>query len=239
MSIPDEITPGPVEEEIRLRLMRALDRAIRGEPEPVVPRRIIREPGRAPDAAGRPITFNAAMVRALLAGNKTQTRRPIRPVPAGETVHRGQPWPTDAAGKPVACTLASYGDLLWVREPWNHGTADDNPRRAKYVYEADIGPAAAKHRKWRPGRFMPRQASRLTLRVTGVLPQRLQMLFPADASAEGMPPGLFDDEPEAAITWFQRLWDSIYADTEFAWHRNPWVWVVRFRAVDPERDRPG
>ena len=224
-------SPGPTEWRVRDALSDALGRAVRGEAEPTVRRAIRAEPRRhapaEPAAAKRrPISFNAAMARALLAGNKTQTRRPIRPGPVGETTHDGRPWPTDERGEPVRCDLAVPGERLWVREPWADAPAGAKGR----IFEADFGPEAAKAHRWRPGRFLARDASRLTLVVTQVVPQRVQAITPYDAAAEGLPPGQFaDDDPAAVLDWFRGLWDSIYAGGEFAWGRDPWVWVVRFR----------
>ncbi len=167
--------------------------------------------------AMRPINFNAAMVRALIAGHKTQTRRPIRPMPTGEA--KGHPIGPD--GEPARCTLAATGDALFVREPW----ALEGSTR---VFEADLGPAVAKKRAWQPGRLLPADASRITLKVTGVKAEKLSALRDGDARAEGMPPGLFDEVP---TMWFRSLWDSIYGSNEFAWDADPWVWVISFRAL--------
>ena len=228
--------PGPAERRVRDALTDALGRAVRGEvapPEPRAVRAERAEPEAPAVSTARPISFNAAMARALIAGNKTQTRRPIRPLPAGQTTVQGKPWPADARGEPLACGLAAPGERLWVREPWAYATdAGPAPRagtKARYEYEADLGPAAAQQRKWRPGRFLARDASRLTLIVSGITAERVRAITPHDAAAEGMPPGLFNDAADAAVMWFGRLWDSIYAGTEFAWEGDPWVWVVRFR----------
>ncbi len=160
------------------------------------------------------------MMRALLAGQKTQTRRPIRPLPVGVTTLDHRPWPADAAGRPITCRLATAGSTLWVREPW--AFAPDGSAR---LYEADLGPAAAATRSWKGGRFLPRDASRMLLDVKEVRPERLDELTDDDARAEGMPPGLFDHLP---TIWFRRLWDGIYGDGEFASSSNPWVWVICF-----------
>jgi hypothetical protein len=183
-----------------------------------------------PDA-GRPISFNAAMARALLAGHKTQTRRPIRPLPTGRTRRDGLDWPTGPDDAPLDCRLCRVGDRLWVREPWRMG-------RRGIEYEADIGPAAARQLRWRAGRFMSRDASRLDLRVQWVRPERLRDLCPDAAAAEGMPPGLFnlpDQNPDgdAALAWFARLWDSFYGRSELSWDANPWVWAIGFRVFGP------
>ena len=172
------------------------------------------------------------MVRAILAGNKTQTRRPIRPIPAGLTEHRNRLWPADERGNAIECTLASYGEILWVREPW---TQDGTWRgRPKIEFEADFGPAAAKEKApWRAGRFLPRELSRLELEVRSVRPQRLCDLSPQDAIAEGVSPVLFEEDPAAAVEEFRRMWDAFYGLTDFAWESNPWVWVVRFKSVEP------
>ena len=174
---------------------------------------------------GRPISFNAAMARALLAGQKTQTRRPIKPLPTGQTMRDGIAWPAGRDGEPVECRLAAPRELLWVREPSAAG-----PRGVEY--EADVGPKRAAGRSWRGGRYMARSASRLTLRVTSVRPERLADLSGSDAAAEGMPPGLFSDDPDTAIVWFQRLWDGIYGrDPDLSWRANPWVWAIEFRLI--------
>ncbi len=166
----------------------------------------------------RPIAFNGAMARALLAGQKTQTRRPIRPMPAGETEQAGRRWPATASGTVIECKLASVGDPLWVREPWQ---LDGAKRR----YEADVGPAAARQTTWRPGRSLPRDASRMTLLVLDVWPERLSEMSEDDIRAEGMPPGLFDAAPRL---WFERLWDQFYGRSEFAAKHDPWIWAIRF-----------
>lgn len=229
MSSDQPINLGPAERRVRDQLIADLNRAT-GKPQPAA------EPTAEPPAKGpreKPIAFNAAMARALLAGHKTLTRRPIRPLPAGAVTVGDRRWPADAAGKALRCGLAAKGEVLWVREPWNYAS---NGRG--YIYEADIGPAAAQGRKWRPGRFMARSASRMNLHVLSVWPERLTQTSPTDAMAEGMPPGLFTDTPasdEAAVAWFSRLWDTVYGGTELAWKENPWVWVVRFRVIEPER----
>ncbi|MEL7240525.1 MAG: hypothetical protein AAGK78_16835 [Planctomycetota bacterium] len=179
--------------------------------------------------SNRPISFNAAMVRALLAGQKTETRRPVRPLPTGETVRDGHAWPVGPDGEPMNCRLAAAGERLWVREPWAM-TADG------LAYEADFGPAEAGRQRWRPGRFMAKSNCRLWLDVTNVQAERLSEITPSAAEAEGFPPGLFhqssvsdSDRGKAAVAWFRQLWDSIYGDGEFAWRHDPWVWAIHFK----------
>lgn len=80
--------------------------------------------------------------------------------------------------------------------------------------------------RWRPSIFMPRWASRITLRITKVRVQRLQAISEDDAAAEGIPrhsgPYILD---------FARLWDSINAKRGYSWNSNPWVWVIEFEKV--------
>ena len=221
----EQFEAGPAEWRVRDALTAALGRAERGEVDPrpaARPRRVERP---APPPAGKAISFNAAMARALAAGHKTQTRRPIRPPAAGQIVHQGRPWPADSTGRPIRCTLATAGERVWVREPWTPAASGRGVE-----YEADLGPAAAKQKRWRPGRFMGQDKSRLTLLVTDVLPQRLTAITPGEAAAEGVAPGVLADESFDAVAWFRDLWDSIYGrDAELAWSADPWVWVVRFR----------
>lgn len=236
----DDQTPakpvGAAERRVREVMTAALAKArdvgrsdrSNNEPAPAsVPAAVSR--GQPVPESNRPISFNAAMVRALLAGQKTETRRPVRPLPTGETVRSGRPWPTGPDGEPMDCRLAEKGDRLWVREPWAM-TGEG------LIYEADLGPAEAKRHRWRPGRFMAKSACRLWLDVTDVRGERLTDITPAAAEAEGFPPGLFHqktvtsaDRGQAAVTWFRQLWDSIYGDGDFAWRNDPWVWAIHIR----------
>lgn len=148
----------------------------------------------------RPILFNGDMVRAILDGRKTQTRRPVKPqpVPFGEdspftqaTIkqHIGKPWMPvggvfqDAWKKP----FGTVGDRLWVRETWAAVDWCDNsaPRdfgSAVWYQADDSGPHAAgaipyktdKRGKWRPSIHMPRWASRIDLEITRVWVERVQ-----------------------------------------------------------------
>lgn len=171
------------------------------------------------------------MVRALLAGQKTQTRRPMKPIPTGETVHGGEIWPLHPGGGVMECQLAASGEILWVREPFAHA-ADG------LEFEADVGPAQAAKRQWRPGRFLARPHCRRWLRVTRVWPQRLQAMTASEAEAEGFPPALRQttlQTSQQARDWFRDLWDSIYGTGELAgdltWQQNPWVWAIEFKLL--------
>lgn len=159
--------------------------------------------------ADRPIIFSGPMVRALLDGRKTQTRRIIKPRPydrEGNTVdiniassasyRRGADGRMYFAfdhprGGPLTAYVAHYapGDRLWAREAWFDATPHmDAPhfwnRKVPLHYRAD-GDDIGCHR-WRPSIHMPRRASRLTLTVTDVRVQRLQQISKGDAAAEGI-----------------------------------------------------
>lgn len=198
----------------------------------------------------RPILFSAPMVRALLAGTKTQTRRVVKPrrdldsgcelAPcelAGE-VNAGDYF--NAAFKP--------GDRLWVRETWAGPLIDSDALEESHdvrefesqrfcVYAADGGPRpefiSDEHgwcRRWTPSIHMPRWASRITLEVTGVRVERLQDISEADATAEGV--SAIPDEMRRATPRcdFQALWQSINGPD--SWDANPWVWIVEFRRIE-------
>lgn len=153
--------------------------------------------------AERPILFNDAMVRAILDGRKTQTRRPVKPQP-NEIVrapYRAEEVDTFIVGDPRVSTEVVHppcfvGDLLWVRECFALGRVFDESRAAELpIIERDVpvwyradGSADeswANRGKWRPSIHMPRWASRISLRVTDVRVERVQDISAADATAEG------------------------------------------------------
>lgn len=150
----------------------------------------------------RPILFSALMVRALLAGTKTQTRRVVKPQFAMDAVpeemcatnerghqitgHSGLWWCAAEGDADVArrCPYGQPGDRLWVRECFC-----EDPLSFGALYRADgelDEPALNAGGKWRPSIHMPRWASRITLEVTGVRVERLQDISEADAVAEGI-----------------------------------------------------
>lgn len=179
--------------------------------------------------ADRPIIFSGPMVRALIEGRKTQTRRVLKP-PYGTLEYL-----PDRTWKPI-CTKFCPGDRLYVRE------AHSILPRAAYRMSIGTGTIAqAEHPtdgytaavfregfdrsrppRWRPSIHMPRWASRLTLTVTDVSVQRLQDISDDDAQAEGMAP-LMNPEPVEA---FCALWRSLHGPD--AWDANPWVVALTF-----------
>lgn len=155
----------------------------------------------------RPILFSAPMVRALLAGTKTQTRRVVKPQPVEQRdgwawwhkgldaghLHTG----ADAMARLMAplCPYGAPGDRLWVRETWARDSED-----GALFYRADVGTGneaddwqhnidvGASGYRWRPSIHMPRTVSRITLEITAVRVERLQDISEADAIAEGVAP---------------------------------------------------
>lgn len=161
----------------------------------------------------RPILFSAPMVRALLDGSKTQTRRVMKNPPVWDTVYQpngwqwngknpGEPaltkWPNAAEiGHEIAsrtfCPYGKPGDRLWVRESFCRIDGQTRPwietdYRATYKHGDRLGDTLGIKKRWTPSIHMPRHASRITLEVTGVRVERLQDISQADAVAEGAPP---------------------------------------------------
>jgi hypothetical protein len=191
----------------------------------------------------RPILFSGPMVRAILAGRKTQTRRVVKPQPRGDgitTINEAPGW-WDVAILPggfdnggcmpiaeIKCPYGQPGDRLWVRETFapNYFDTGGTAYRAEWRQYIDgiCGEPA-----WKPSTHMPRRFSRITLEITDVRVERLQEISEADAIAEGAQcPGV-----PASLTdrgAFAKLWNKI--NGPFAWDDNPWVWVVAFRKSD-------
>ena len=195
----------------------------------------------------RPILFNGAMVRAILEGRKTQTRRVVKNLegrPANSwTLHRAagcaDSWSSDS-GWMGRCPYGQPGDRLWVREAFREALGFETEPLSFCRYKAS-DPLADEH-KWTPSIHMPRWASRILLEITAVRVERLQDISEADARAEGVTDGgcLNCGEPEPcacaqpapdARDSFCRLWQSINGPG--SWADNPWVWIVEFKRVQP------
>jgi hypothetical protein len=143
-----------------------------------------------------PIIFSGPMVRAIIEGRKTQTRRVVKRTRAS--------WQLEDVPA-TWCPYGQIGDLLWVRETWRFLGVDMNRHgRTHWVEDAvvqykdetrrtvevdwEIGEAELRrHNRWRPSIHMPRWASRLTLRITDVRVQRVQEISEEDADQEGIP----------------------------------------------------
>lgn len=166
----------------------------------------------------RPILFSGAMVRAILAGTKTQTRRPVKYTPA-----LGDPaeWPADMTSERLAafwlrsCPFGEPGDRLWVRETWASIGEPRDHRLELVAYRTDVlgGDRVRVDAPWRPSNHMPRWASRLSLDVTTTGIERLQSITEEGAEAEGFMRRLH----------FLEAFEDIYGPGD------PWVWVVGFK----------
>ncbi|WP_340052057.1 hypothetical protein [Pseudomonas proteolytica] len=216
-----------------------------------------------PEIKERPILFSAPMVRAILEGRKTVTRRALK-MPHGF-------WETSANGElvpiPTNCPYGKPGDHLWVRETWycDHFEVMRGPylkpddldiREAledgTLVYGADgLAPYEQEQPTWKPSIHMPRWARRILLEITDVRVERLQdgegeTAFESRYIAEGInrihqgdgdyafhP---FKSEPGPG-SWTDPFdaWRELWAGINGAesWNANPWVWVVEFKRVTP------
>jgi hypothetical protein len=162
----------------------------------------------------RPILFNGEMVRAILAGQKTQTRR----------------IPPKTQQDALFCPYGHPGDRLWVRERWAADMSFDDlpprmlqPRGMPIYYHATT---QCMDYKWRPSIHMPRWASRITLEITDIRVERVQDISEEDVQAEG-----FSDRP-ASKNKFRIAWDLLYWKRGLGWDVNPWVWVVTFKRAE-------
>lgn len=197
----------------------------------------------------RPLLVSAEMVRAILDGRKTQTRRVVRN--QSRALHLGMETPEFRASVIRRCPYGQPGDRLWVRETWIIGHDDGNGgwsvlrptghsnREGRVFYRASFDepdPNKGGRMLWRPSIHMPRWASRITLEVTGVRVERLQELSELDAVAEGLDP-VHPGEHKWQTTPFARtryaeLWDSLNEKRGYGWETNPWIWVIEFRRLE-------
>ncbi len=172
----------------------------------------------------KPILFSGEMVRAILDGRKTQTRRVVRRehIPFVHSLLAG--W-ISGRWSHLPLPYGRPGDQLWVRETWLEDTVGNIRYRAteRAVQDGNW--------KWRPSIFMPRWASRISLEVTAVRVERVRDISEEDARAEGVDSIVATDTYSSYRMGFRKLWDSINAKRGYSWESNPWVWVVEFKRV--------
>lgn len=187
----------------------------------------------------RGIIFNGDMVRAILSGRKTQTRRVITAktlhlfnvaTKVGECHELTSGEPADERSQTYYqqfCPFGQPGDRLWVRETFGDCGV-------RLVYRADTNDGAAcQVKRWTPSIHMPRADSRILLEVTSVRVERLNGISEDDCRKEGcqgghgaIPGYQYSATPREH---FSHLWQSIYGQE--SWEGNPWVWVVEFKRV--------
>ena len=208
----------------------------------------------------RPIIFSGEMVRAILDGRKTQTRRVVKPQP--ESNDQITFWHWDEAknpdwaglwyskqgqhtreGRHIHCPCGKLGERLWVRETFVALPTDllkecdiVTGRGYSVAYRANGEPPKAiwPNLKWKPSIFMPRWASRITLEIVNVRVERLQEISEGDAVAEGTAVVYMQTHK----TTFHQLWDAINGKRA-PWSSNPLVWVIEFKVLQPLRNMDG
>lgn len=194
----------------------------------------------------RPILFSGPMVRAILAGRKTQTRRIVR---KGAALGRIHDLETSGEATMLVGHLCPYGEpggRLWVRETWyddlSNGTCARTRDTLDGIYYRADGEATAQGLDndqpvpWRPSIFMPRAACRIVLEIEAVRVERIQDITREDIRREGVQPdlalnGININGPRAYHRAFRRGWDALNAARGGGWSVNPWVWVISFRRV--------
>ena len=202
----------------------------------------------------RPILFNGEMVRAILEGRKTQTRRIVKPQPkpCDYVDEKGKPrgghwWPSNAVQSMVhieemlqdcdgvwrglinTCNpFGGKGDHLWVRETFASGLCTKSTLAYRATHKSeDLEEGWFETIKWTPSIHMPRWACRLVLEITNVRVERLNSISEKDAEAEG----IVADEEYSAEEHFSMLWTKTYGWDKGGWNANPWVWVVEFKVI--------
>jgi hypothetical protein len=178
----------------------------------------------------KPILFNTDMVKAILDGRKTVTRRVLK--------HPFEIHPNGYITKPRGNErLCPYeppyqpGDILYVRETWNVWTGG-------YIYKAWSKPfpqaGCYPETKWHPSIHMPKEAARIFLKVKDVRVEQLQDITPDDAVKEGTK----ETFPPLAADEFRDIWNSTIKKSDFGkygWGANPWVWVIEFSKMEAEQ----
>jgi len=203
----------------------------------------------------RPILFSSDMVRAILNGQKTQTRRVIKSIKGCKEFIVGGKDIVDVQcylDQPSAlalitmghlakvCSFGQPGDQLWVRETFAYKSENEVIYKAAYDVADGFGSGILDFKTgnitpliWRPSIHMPRWASRINLVIKDIRVESLQDISEKKAKAEGVIPSLVGSDLNHLKyrAGFQTLWDSINAKRGYGWDVNPWVWVIEFERV--------
>lgn len=207
----------------------------------------------------RPMLMSAPMVRAILDGRKTQTRRIVKPAP--EKIGEGYMLPL----RPT-CPYGWVTDRLYVREAWRPEELGEQPRDELGDLESDFlsGTDGIRYRaddqflpiennqeaserwhellrpdetwpklrptRWRPSIHMPKWAARIWLEITAVRLERLQDISRGDCMEEGCPFPNMAAGPDPR-EWYSTLWDLLNEKRGYGWDVNPFAWVIEFRRV--------
>ncbi len=199
-----------------------------------------------------PILFSGAMVRAILDGRKTQTRRVLNPQPkycgvfgcSDNWIWKRHHTQLDSLLRLMGCEspYGLPGHRLWVKETFYDSRRES--KRMPWTYRASISidEDLSRDFHWKPAIFMPRIASRITLEITRVRVERLQEISEDDAQAEGIQvPEVNFPQPADShfklgdklglyVDHYRVLWDLINGE-KYPWESNPWVWVVEFKQL--------
>lgn len=190
----------------------------------------------------KPILFSGPMVRAILEGRKTQTRRVVKHIPAlGWPEQWCEKYGNDSPDTKAMlgdyrkfCPYGQPGDRLWVRETWRPAVITKDTIKCDYRADGWSPECTA---RWKPSIHMPRWASRINLEIVSIRVERLNDISQKDAMAEGAPPSHPTIDavsrefgyPDFSRSWFAQLWESI--NGQGSWNQNPWVWVIEFNRV--------
>jgi len=207
-----------------------------------------------------PILFSAEMVRAILEGRKTQTRRVLKQgyflennknfqenyifdkmfIDTNDKHQAIFKHKTDNFTEWFECPYGQTGDILWVRETWFEWGIG-NPEKLPYLYRATTSDYDIEMTKqcghtilWRPSIFMPRCASRVTLEIINIRVERVQDISLQDCKSEGLPTIIATPESDWSAIYrdaYRKLWDSINGK-KYPWSSNPWVWVIEFKRIE-------
>lgn len=206
----------------------------------------------------KPILFNVDMVRAILNGEKTVTRRIVKnnPEECTSKVVNGVCKLCDDKGgfylpDDYVKVRSPYqvGGILYVRETWYYETfyedTDDITDLPfgncswRYVYKADRPDYPVIPDHWHPSIHMPKEAARIFLRVTNVRVEKLQDITPEQIDAEGCKEYAYNAKTGELLpskpTWFKMIWDSTIKKSnlsKYGWAANPFVWVIEFERID-------
>lgn len=194
----------------------------------------------------KPILFNTEMVRAILEGRKTCTRRIVKSTPSFFEVNEKPVYLYDtepSMGK--IYPPCQPGDILYVRETWHKytkrvGKGEGCHLEERYGYKASIANSEDAEEPWRPSIHMPKEAARIWLKVTDVRVERLQDITADGIRNEGLPSmAVHVGGMDVALKEWETLWNSTIKKSDidrYGWDANPWVWVIEFERCEKPQE---